>query len=35
MFAGLPFLMGAFERVIDAGIEGVAGLVDGLGRAAP
>jgi flagellar biosynthetic protein FliR len=35
MIAGLPFLMGAFERVIDAGIEGVAGLVDGLGKAAP
>jgi len=35
MIAALPFLMGAFERVIEAGIEGVAGLVGTLGRAAP
>jgi flagellar biosynthetic protein FliR len=35
LFAALPFLMGAFERLIDAGIEGVAGLVDALGRVAP
>jgi flagellar biosynthetic protein FliR len=35
MVAAIPFLMGAFERIIDAGIEGVAGLVDGLGRAVP
>ena len=35
MFAALPFLMGAFERIIDAGIASVAGLVDGLGRVAP
>jgi flagellar biosynthetic protein FliR len=35
MIAGLPFLMGAFERVIDAGIEGVAALAETLGRAAP
>ena len=32
MVAAMPFLMGAFERIIDAGIEGVAGLVGGLGR---
>lgn len=35
MFAALPFLMGAFERIIDGGIEGVAALVDGLRRATP
>jgi flagellar biosynthetic protein FliR len=35
MFAAMPFLMGAFERIIDASIEGVAVLVDGLGRLAP
>lgn len=35
MFAALPFLMGAFERIIDAGIAGVGTLVDGLGRLAP
>jgi hypothetical protein len=35
MIAAMPFLMGAVERIIDAGIEGVAGLVDGLGRISP
>jgi flagellar biosynthesis protein FliR len=34
MVAALPFLMGAFERIIDAGIGSVAALVDGLGRVA-
>ena len=34
MIAAMPFLMGAFERIIDAGIDGVAGLVGGLGRVA-
>jgi flagellar biosynthetic protein FliR len=33
--ASLPFLMGAFERILDAGLEGVAALVGGLQKVVP